>query len=222
MDQYLKGKKILITAGPTWVAIDKVRAITNIFGGTLGAIIAENANKLGADVTLLFGPGRTSLPKAENNFKIIKFKYFEELLDLVKKEVGSKKYDIVIHSAAVADYTPVSVNDGKIKSGKESLTIELKPTIKIVNLIKDLDPNIFLVKFKLEVNLSEKELLDVAYKSMQESKADLIVANDFNTVQKDHKAFIIDKDKSIKEFFGKKEIALGLLETLKEKINHAG
>jgi phosphopantothenoylcysteine decarboxylase/phosphopantothenate--cysteine ligase len=222
MKQYLKGKKILITAGPTWVAIDKVRAITNIFGGTLGAIVAENAHKLGADVTLLFGPGRASLPEVGENFKIIKFKYFEELLDLVKKEVSSKKYDIVIHSAAVADYTPVNVGEGKIKSGKESLTIKLKPTVKIVNLIKELDPNIFLVKFKLEVNLSEKELLDVAYKSMLESKADLIVANDFNTVYKNHKAFVIDKHKNIKEFLGKQEVALGLLEALKDKIDHVG
>ena len=59
----LKDKKILITAGPTWVAVDKVRVITNIFGGALGTIIAEQAKKTGAQITLLMGPGRARLPR---------------------------------------------------------------------------------------------------------------------------------------------------------------
>jgi len=140
------------------------------------------------------------------------------LLSLVKSEVGSKKYDVVIHSAAVADYTPVTVKKGKIKSGNKDLIIKLKPTLKIANLIKNLDPDTFLVKFKLEVGLSKKQLINVALKSMQKSNADLMVANDFNTVSKNHKAFIIDKKKNIKTFLGKEKIAWGLLKTLEEQI----
>lgn len=218
MKKYLSGKKILVTAGPTWVPIDKVRAITNIFGGALGFVIAETAYKMGADVTLLFGPGRVYLPSPKKNFNIIKFKYFDDLLKLVKKEVGSKKYDAVVHSAAVSDYAPVLVEKGKIKSGRKSLIIKLKPTIKIVDLIKKIDHNTFLVKFKLEVNLPEKKLIEVANKSMVSSNADMILANDFNTVSTDHKAFVIDHLGNIEKLVGKENIAFGLLKLLSTKI----
>ncbi len=214
----LKNKNILITAGPTWVAVDKVRVITNIFGGALGSIIAQKAKETGAKVTLLMGPGRAILPKESKNFRIIKFKFYDELLDLIKKEVGSKKYDIVIHSSAVADYKPVIAKEPKIKSGKKELIIRLKSTAKIVDLIKKLDPKIFLVKFKLEVNLTEKQLIDVAYRSMMVSKADLIVANDFKTVIKSHKAFIIDPSRKIIILNGKEAIAKKLFEVIESKI----
>lgn len=218
MKNFFKNKNILITAGPTWVAVDKVRVITNIFGGALGSIIAQKGKDVGAKVTLLMGPGRAILPKENKNFRIIKFKYYDELLDLIKKEVGSKKYDIVIHSSAVADYKPVLTKEPKIKSGKKNLIIKLKPTAKIVDLIKKLDPKIFLVKFKLEVNLTERQLIDVAYKSMKASKADLIVANDFKTVIKSHKAFIIDNDKKVREINGKDKIAGELFKVLESKL----
>jgi len=195
----LKNKKILISAGPTWVPIDKVRVITNIFGGTLGLLIAKEAVKQGAKITLLMGPGPYSLFKSKNKkLKVIHFKYFEELYHLMRKEISSKKYDIVIHSAAVADYVPIKFYEGKIKSGKKNLVIKLKPTIKIVDQIKKWDPKIFLVKFKLEVNVSKKELIEKAYKSMLFSNADLMVANDLKHMKGEkQKAFIIDRKKEI-------------------------
>ena len=211
MKKILKNKNIIITAGPTWVPIDKVRVITNIFGGALGFVIAKTAYQMGARVTLLMGPNRAILKYPTKNFRIIKFKYFGEILKLVKKEVGSKKYDVVIHSAAIADYAPIPSKKGKIKSGKEGLVIKLKPTIKIVDLIKKIDPTIFLVKFKLEVDLKRKELLKVAYKSMVASSADLIVANDFKDIKGEHRAFIIDKEKKVITCDGKKDIAKKLL-----------
>ncbi len=211
MEKPLRNKKILITSGPTWVPIDKIRVITNIFKGTLGVVIAKTAHKMGAVVTLLIGPGSVKLPSPAKNFKLIKFKYFDEILRLVKKEVSSKKYDVIIHSAAVADYYPTFVSEGKIKSGKDSLVIKLKPTIKIVDLIKKLDPSIFLVKFKLEVDIPEKKLISIAYKSMLDSNADLMVANDFKETSGDHKAFIIDKKKDIIVCRGKDDIAKKLL-----------
>lgn len=214
----LKNKNIIITAGPTWVPIDKVRVITNIFGGALGFIIAKTAHQMGAKVVLLMGPGRVIPDCPDRNFKIIKFKYFEEILKLIKKEIGSKKYDAIIHSAAISDYAPISLGKGKIKSGKKSLVIKLKPTIKVVDLIKKIDPKIFLVKFKLEVALREKELLKIAYKSMMDSCADLIVANDFRDIKGKHKAFIIDKEKKIIACEGKKDIAKKLLTLVAKKI----
>jgi len=130
----------------------------------------------------------------------------------MKREISSKKYDIVIHSAAVSDYTPVTTYKGKIKSGKENLIIKLKPTIKIVDQIKKWNKKVFLVKFKLEVNVKEKELIERAYKSMLTSDADLIVANDLKYMKREkQKAFIIDKEKKITICQNKKEIAKKLL-----------
>ena len=215
----LKGKRVLVTAGPTWVAVDRVRVITNIFGGALGSIVAKRALDAGARVVLLMGPGRVALPKETANFKIIRFKYYDELLALIKDQVASDKYDIIIHSAAVSDYKPVISKEAKIKSGKKDLIIRLKPTIKIVDLIKKIDPNVFLVKFKLEVDLTEKKLIDIAFKSMLQSKADLIVANDFKTVIKNHKAFIIDRERRVTSCSSKETIAEQLIKSIAFKYN---
>jgi phosphopantothenoylcysteine decarboxylase/phosphopantothenate--cysteine ligase len=223
MKKILKGKKILITAGPVWVPIDKVRVITNVFSGRLGWIIVKLAHKMGAEITLLMGPGKIDLiSKKIPNLKIIYFRYFDELLKLAKKEVASKKYDIMIHSAAVNDYAPIISREKKIKSGKQKLIIKLKPTIKIVDLVKKLDPSIFLIKFKLEVDISKKKLIDISYKSMLKSKADLMVANNMKTVAeyKSHKAFIIDPQKNIKKVIGKEKIASSLLKMISSKLKN--
>jgi phosphopantothenoylcysteine decarboxylase/phosphopantothenate--cysteine ligase len=214
----LLGKRILITAGSTWVAIDKVRVITNIFKGTLGIVIAREALKRGARATLLLGPGANSLPQIPF-LKIIPFKFFNEFYRLMKKEISSKKYDIVIQSAAVSDFKPIKTEPGKISSQKEQLLIKLKPTLKIVDRIKKWDKNVFLVKFKLEHDINKKELLKKAYESMLSSNADLMVANDLKEIkEKAHKAFIIDQNKNVIFCQTKEEIAKNLLELLSRKI----
>ena len=219
MDQ-LKNKKILITAGPTWVPIDEVRVITNIFKGTLGSIIAKEAAKRKAKATLLLGsePVNFSL-KTSRNLRIIRFKFFKELFRLMKKEISSQRYDAVIHSAAVADYAPQKSYCGKIKSGRDNLMIKLKPTIKIVDKIKKWDPSIFLVKFKVEFNLQKKKLIDRSFKSMILSSADLMVANDLKDMtEKGHKAFIIDTNKKIIPCNQKKEIANNILDVIAKRL----
>lgn len=216
-EKFLKNRKILVTAGPVWVPIDKVRVMTNVFGGSLGLVISLEAQKRGARVVLLLGPGRVQLPqKNPSNLKIIRFKYFNELLSLMKKEVSSGNYDVIIHSAAVSDYTPNNIYKGKINSNRKNLIIKFKPTLKIVDLIKKWDPSIFLVKFKLEVSTKKKELIEKAYCSMIKSKANLMIANDFKDVIKKHKAFIIDNNKNIIECAGKKIIARKLFYKIKE------
>lgn len=207
MNEGLKGKKILVTAGPTWVPIDKVRVITNIFGGSLGVIIAEKFVAAGAKVTLLMGRGRAVLPSESDNLKIIKFTFFDDLLRLVNNELKNNNYDAMIHSAAVADYTPVTSESGKIKSGKQELIIKLKPTIKIVDLVKEIAPKIFLVKFKLEVGVTKEKLIDIAKTSMIESDADLMIANEFSETGKNHRAYFIDKEQKVTECQGKENIA---------------
>ncbi len=209
----LKNKKILITAGSVWVPIDKVRIITNVFKGTLGLLIAKEAVKRGAKVTLLLGPGISDIPgRQSKNLKVIRFKFFNELFTLMKKEISPRQYDVIVHSAAVADYMPISSRAGKIKSRKKNLVIKLKPTIKIIDQIKKWHPQIFLVKFKLETDLTKKELIEKSYKSMIDSNADLMVANDFESIKdKYHKAFIIDPRKNITSCSQKEEISRKLL-----------
>jgi phosphopantothenate-cysteine ligase len=217
MEKFLEGKKILITSGPVWVPIDKVRIITSVFGGALGVVMAEKAREMGAEVLLLMGPGRAKIEEGEN-LQVVKFKYFDELFELMKKEISSKKYDIIIHSAAVPDYVPKKVFAGKIKSGKKDLVITMKPTIKIVDQVKKWDSSAVLVKFKLQVGCKEKELIKIAQKSMAASKADIMVANDLlDMANNKHIAFIIDKE-GIKKVDTKDGLAEDLLSLAAKKI----
>lgn len=211
----LDKKKILITAGPVWVPIDSVRIMTNIFKGTLGIKIAQECARRGAIVTLLLGPTAVSLPEETPLITIDRFKFFDELYQKMERLVSGKQFDAVFHSAAVADYLPKKIYQGKIKSGKESLAIEFQPTVKIVDLIKRWDPDIFLVKFKLEVGLDRESLIDKAYQSMLDSKAELIVANDFNDISESaHAAYIIDAEKKITSCDSKDDIAKKLVATI--------
>ncbi len=196
----LKNKKILVTAGSTWVAIDSVRVITNIFKGKTGVTIAEKASKLGAKVTLLLGPSfDVSSIKLSKNLNIVRFKFFDDLDRLVSKYLSEEKFDVVIHSAAVADFRLAEVHNGKIKSNVGELILRLVPTNKIVDGLKKISPDIFLVKFKLEVGITPVELENVAIKSLKQSNADLIVANIYNPKFTGHEAYIIDKTgKSVK------------------------
>jgi len=218
----LTGKNILITAGSTWVAIDRVRVITNIFSGRTGCIIAKEAEERGAKVKLLLGPGRLNFPLSFfKGIKVVKYRYFDELLNLVKKEVSSKRYDAIIHSAAVSDYLLMKRYNKKIASGKDSLIIELKPAIKIIKEVKKWDPHIFLVQFKLEVGKKVKKLIEIGYKSMLKNKADLVVVNDLNKMDKDkHEAYIVDLEKNITKTDTRYSLANKLLRFIANKLNN--
>ncbi|MFA6097474.1 MAG: phosphopantothenoylcysteine decarboxylase [Candidatus Paceibacterota bacterium] len=222
MNETLKGKKILVTGGSTWVPIDNVRVITNVFGGTTGYRIAIQAAKMGADVTLLLGPHRiedttvfidepveTVLAKmqryilerekiaaAGGRLEIVHYDYFQELMDLMEKYVSTRQFHAVIHSSAVADYAPTK-QDGKISSGLNELSIRTTPTPKIISHIKDWDPNVYLVQFKLEVGLSEEDLIAKAVAGIIKNRANLAVANNkAGTSTTTAAAYLVEKDGS--------------------------
>ena len=217
----LKGKKILVTAGPVWVPIDRIRVISNIFRGSLGLLVAKEAVKKGAKATLLLGPGNLPLVKRmPKGLKIIHFRFFNELFDLMKREISSREYDAVVHSAAVSDYLPANFYPGKIRSGKREILIRLKPTIKIINQVKKWDPDVFLVKFKLEVGKNKKELLKRGKEALEESTADLLVANDLKDIRGNrHRAFILDKEGSVIVCRTKQDIARSILLRLSQMLN---
>ncbi|MGA1869045.1 MAG: phosphopantothenoylcysteine decarboxylase [bacterium] len=195
----LINQNVLITAGPTWTPIDEIRIITNIATGNTGCAIARKALDCGCNVTLVLGPGNiTADTTLFGSIEVIRFKYFNELLSLMHTLLLSRPYHIIIHSAAVSDYTLSQSFQGKIKSGAEDLHITLKPTVKIVDRIKKWAPKSILVKFKLECGLSEHEIIEIGYKSLLDSQADILVANRYVSEKTiiDYTC-IIDKNKNL-------------------------
>ena len=170
----LKGKKVLVTAGPTIEKIDPIRIITNHSTGKTGVLLASELVSAGAKVTLVYGPGITEPPKGA---KIIPVQTVTEMFNEVKKQM-KKKFDIVILAAAASDYIPKNQYSKKIKSTKNSLTIELKKAPKIIDHIKKLQKDVFLIGFKAETDISKKELVVRAKQKLRDSKADMIIAND--------------------------------------------
>ena len=170
----LKGKKVLVTAGPTIEKIDPIRVITNHSTGKTGVLLASELVSAGAKVTLVYGPGITPPPKGA---KIIPVQTVTDMFNEVKKQM-KKKFDIVILAAAASDYIPKNQYSKKIKSTKNSLTIELKKAPKIIDHIKKLQKDVFLIGFKAETDISKKELVVRAKQKLRDSKADMIIAND--------------------------------------------
>ncbi|MDO8669491.1 MAG: phosphopantothenoylcysteine decarboxylase [Candidatus Buchananbacteria bacterium] len=201
--------KVLVTAGSTEVPIDKVRVISNIFGGRTGTAIAEYFFSQGDEVTLI--TSNPSLVKVlDSKLKVISFRTYDQLLESMSLEIITNNFDVIIHSAAVSDYYVSDVYvmgpDGslvlvdkskKISSAHSSLFLEMKPTLKIIDLIRKIwGFSGRLVKFKLEVGISDEELIAIAQKSREASEADLIVANCLEW--SDRYAYIISESGSIR------------------------
>jgi len=170
----LHGKKVLITAGPTIEYIDPLRVITNQSTGMTGVLLASELVAAGAKVTMIYGPGREKPP---SGVKLVSVKTAKEMMLAVKNEM-KKKFDVVIMAAAPADYTPSSPSKSKIKSKNAKMTVKLTRVPKIIDGVKKLQKDVFLVGFKALARVSRKELESEARKKMKDCKADLMVAND--------------------------------------------
>ena len=214
----LKGKKLLLTAGPTYEAIDPVRFIGNHSSGKMGFAIAKAAANLGAEVFLISGPShqkiqhslvhRIDVVSADEMYKAA-HKYFKEV-------------DIAILSAAVADYRPKNVATQKIKKTTSALEIELEPTKDILASLGEIKENQFLVGFALETNnevenakgkLKRKNLDVIVLNSLQDKGAGF--ATDTNKIT------IIDKDLTEKSFElkSKEEVAKDIMNEIVSKIS---
>lgn len=211
----LKNKHILITTGPTWVLIDKVRVISNMASGETGRLLAEHLSGKGAKVTLLSGPG-SSCCCISKKIKIIPFKFFDELRTKAIHELKTGKYAAVIHAAAVSDYQPESLSSGKIKSGLKNLKINLVPTPKIIDQIKKVDPDVFLVGFKFEPGADRDKLRDNAHRLIRRTQAELVVAN---TVGPDgYRAYFADSQGIYGPVCDKKKMVIALSKIIMERI----
>ena len=165
----LKNKKILITAGPTYEAIDPVRFIGNHSSGKMGFDIANQAANMGAEVTLISGPSHCKIENSSVN--LIKITSAQEMFDECYKYFD--KTDVMIAAAAVADYKPKIVATQKIKKTTENLTIELEKTQDILFSLGQVKKNQFLIGFALE---TENEIENAKLK-IQKKNLDLIILN---------------------------------------------
>lgn len=200
----LKNKKVLITAGPTWVALDAVRIISNIATGETGILLAKKFLSLGAKVTLFLGPVHKC--RLDKRIKVIDFAFFEELSRKLNEELELNQYDYILHSAAVSDFKPENGSKSKIESGK-TFCIKLKPLPKIIKKIRSLNPEAKLVMFKLEIGVSDKVLKEKAIAAAEKINADFVVANSLNP----YKAFLINKNKEIIHIKGKFDLIRKLI-----------
>ena len=165
----LRGKKILVTAGPTYEAIDPVRFIGNHSSGKMGFDIAESAANYGAEVILISGP--THLNTINPVINLIRVTSAKEMYDACHEHFNS--VDVAICAAAVADYKPKFVAEQKIKKEEATITIELEKTEDILASLGKIKQNQFLIGFALE---TENEIENAKLK-VQKKNLDLIVLN---------------------------------------------
>ena len=214
-EQDLKGKKVLISAGPTIAPIDPVRYITNRSTGKMGYAIAEEARDRGAEVILVSGPTNLNPPK---DVKIINIKTNEEM----KNEIfdNFEWADIVIKSAAVADYKPKEYSKDKIKKGEGDFNLCLTRDNDILKSLGDMKTHQVLVGFAAESN----DVLENAEKKLKNKNLDFIVANDITSSDtgfgsEDNKVDILSKNNEPLELekMSNKEVASNIFDMILEK-----
>lgn len=206
----LKGKKILITAGPTYEAIDPVRFIGNHSSGKMGFDIANEAANKGAEVILVTGP--THLNVQNSAIKLIRVISAQEMYDACHEFYNS--VDVAIAAAAVADYRPKNVANQKIKKNDTTFSIELEKTKDILASLGEQKKNQYLIGFALE---TENEI-EHAKQKIQKKNLDLIVLNSLNDEgagfgKATNKVTFISKDFTIepKELKSKEAVAKDII-----------
>jgi len=207
----LEGVKVLITAGPTYEAIDPVRFIGNHSSGKMGFEIAQNILDRGGEVILITGP--TKLDLEHENLEVLKIKSANEMLSKVQENwFGS---DLGIFAAAVADYRPKNIADQKIKKKDENINIELVKNPDILSWAgESKKQNQILVGFALETN----DLIENATSKLKRKNLDFIIANSLENKgagfgHDTNQVTIIDKQNNITDFelMSKRDVAIEII-----------
>ena len=221
----LSGKRVLVTAGSTIEYIDPIRVITNLSSGKMGVAIAQEAQRMGATVTLVYGHGTLS----PETGRIVRVNTAEEMYKVVVSELSSKRHDIAVMAAAVADFAPAKRSDKKIDTKLGKMELSLVATRKIIDEVKNNSKDTFLVAFKADYCVSESVLIEKAYRKLKECDADIIVANDLGRKGSEpgsdkNEVFIVDRDKKIVHLppESKAQVARRLLELVAEFVNRRG
>ena len=171
-EKKLAGKKVLISLGGTYEEIDPIRIISNKSSGRMGLELAKEAFKRGAELTVLAAKHDVHLPKAFNVIEAESNSLMREKIDML-----TSSSDIFIATAAISDFAPIAREKSKISSSFD-LSLDFKPVGKIIQNIKKINPDIFLVGFKAEYDISRDEMISLAKTQMRDAGTDLVVAND--------------------------------------------
>lgn len=213
----LAGKNILVTAGATQESIDPVRYITNHSTGKMGYAIAKIAAYRGANVTLVSGNASVPAPEFVN---LIKVRSAAEMFDAVTDNFETQ--DIVIKAAAVADYTPVTVADNKIKKSDSDMSIPLKRTEDILKYLGEHKKDgQFICGFSMET----ENMLENSRAKLSKKNADMIIANNLKTQgagfgTDTNVVTIITADDCIElELMSKSDVASVVLDNISNKFN---
>lgn len=237
-------KKVIVTAGGVSEKIDNVRKITNSSSGKLGMVIAECLLEKMEDIKIYYVCSKHSLRPLDKRVQVIEIDGAIELKEKVENLLINNNIDCFIHSMAVSDYMTdyvtsldkikesiiksddvdevfnnVEVIKGnKISSSENNLVIVLKPTPKVISIIKDISPTTYLVGFKLLDNVSKEELINVAKGLRDKNNCDLVVANDLSDIRNGkHIAYIIDDSDEITIASDKNDIAKVLVRRIKDE-----
>jgi phosphopantothenoylcysteine decarboxylase / phosphopantothenate---cysteine ligase len=217
----LAGKRVLVTAGSTVEHIDPIRVVTNTSSGKMGIAIAQEAERMGASVTLVYGHG-----SEQTSGRAVRVNTSEEMHKAIVSELSSKKYDLVVMAAAVADFTPAKKSNKKIDTREGRIELSLIATKKIIDEVKKKSRDAFLVAFKADYGVTDSVLIERAHKKLQESGADIVVANDLcrkgsEAGSATSEVFIVDKKKKIIHvpLESKAAVARKLLEVVSRAIN---
>lgn len=216
--------KILITSGGTKIPIDKVRSITNMSNGTLGAKMATSALYYGHEVIFMKAEkskspmqvtidlAKDGLTAAEQQFRAVKscwngsyqryrehtYKTFDDYQSLLPQLITLYKPDVIILAAAVSDYAPKTVVNGKIRSGND-LNIELQPLPKCISTVRLNAPVAFIIGFKLLVDSTHDDLIAAARHSLKTNDLDLVCANNLNTILEGNHTLYMVNDQEVRE-----------------------
>lgn len=213
----LKGEAILVTGGPTPVKIDNVRRITNRFRGKLGVEITKELYLRGADVLLIHGDGAYRPPQ-HLPYKIART--YDDYRKMVSEELAMGKYKAGIFSAAVADYQPREVQEGKIPSGVLK-QIDLEPTVKVIDEVREKFPDLTMVSFKYQENISHEQLISIAESRLGKGGA-AIIANRGEEIgpQGEQIAWLVTKGQEPQSMVGKQGIARAIADFLESIIRN--
>ena len=212
--QPLAGKKVVVSAGPTRELVDPVRYLTNFSTGKMGYAMAEAARDLGAQVVLVSGP--TSLPKP-SGMRVVDVVSAQNMFDAIMAEYDTA--DIVIKTAAVADYRPKNMHGQKMKKQPGDAVLELERTTDILATLGEQKTHQLLIGFAAETN----DVVNYGTQKLTRKNADYIIANDvteegsgFGT---DTNSVVLISKTGTEPFkqLPKKELALKLLQTIAQK-----
>ena len=206
-----RAQRVLVTGGPTWVAIDDVRVISNTSTGEMSLWLAREAATAGLDVDLLLGPA-CAPGRLPARVKVQRFAFYHELSALLSEKLRAHRYDAIFHAAAVSDYLCRPV-DGKISSEAGELVLRLTRAPKLVAKIRSLNPSARVVIFKLERGITDAVLVRRALIAMKQTRADLAVANTFDKAG--YRAYILDQTDVAIRVASKKSVAKILIDRIK-------